>query len=139
MWDWRRWKKYLEENLLEDWQYKLGALGAAVALWGYVAGQQSVQAVYSIPIYFQNLPPKTEIVGPKIYQVEVRVAGRRDRMQLLRDRPIWIGVDLSGMRPGINRCVLSPEQVSVPSGLEVKDLKPRKLAIQLSTVESPKQ
>ena len=128
----RRLKIFFEDKVLSEWKYKIIALLAAFIMWAYVAGQQSMQAVYTVPIYFQNLPVETELINQKIKKVEVTVSGRRDRILSLRERQIWVSLDLTSMRIGKNVYKIKNEDLIVPQGIEIKDITPRKIIIRLN-------
>jgi hypothetical protein len=123
--------KFFEEHVLANWRYKLIALGAAVIIWAYVAGQQTVQIVHTVPIRYQNVPAGSQLFDRRVIQAEVTLAGRRDRIHTVQARDVWVSLDLSGMRNGRNLYLISVRDVLVPPGIEVKDITPRQLNIQL--------
>ncbi len=135
----RRLKIFIQDKVFAEWRYKLAALLAAFVMWAYVAGQQSMQAVYTVPIYFQNLPADSEIVDQKVHTVEVTVSGRRDLILSLRERQIWISIDLSGMNQGRNVYRITDKDIVVPSGIEVKNVARRKLVIRLALKKKPEK
>jgi YbbR domain-containing protein len=127
----RAWTTWLQEHLITDWRYKLSALGAALLIWAYVAGQQSMQVMYTVPVQFQNLPAGMKLLAPKVKTAEVTLAARRDVILSLNRRQIAVSLDLSGMRLGRNQYLISSRDVIVPAGIDVKDVSPRQLSIQL--------
>jgi hypothetical protein len=127
----RRLSKWFETTVIENWQYKLIALGAAAVIWAYVAGQQVMQVVHTVPIRYQNLPAGSQIADPTVILAEVTLAGRRDRIHTVRDREVWVSLDLAGLRPGRNLYLISTRDVIAPAGIEVKDITPRQINIQL--------
>lgn len=133
----RRLKIFIQDKVFSEWRYKLAALLAACVMWAYVAGQQSMQAVYTVPIYFQNLPDDSVMVDQKVHTVEVTVSGRRDSILSLRERQIWISLDLSGMKQGQNVYLITDKDIVVPSGIEVKNVARRKLVIRLAKKKEP--
>jgi YbbR domain-containing protein len=134
---WRRFRKFLDERILSDWPYKLVALAAAFIIWAYVAGQQSVHLVLTVPLRFQNIPPGSVLVDQKTDLVQVTLSGRRQLILALKPDQVWIALDLSGLRDGRNLYVISSRDVTVPSGLEVQDVSPSQLSIQLAPQFSP--
>lgn len=131
----RRLKKFYKEKILSNWRYKLAALAAAFVVWSYVAGQQSMQAVFRVPIYFQNLANDLEMNKPKILSIQVTVSGRRDRMLSIKERQIWVSIDLAGMKVGRNVYNIKRADVVVPGGIEVKDYTPKKIIIIMQQVK----
>jgi len=134
----QRWRNFIEDKILNNWQYKLSALAAAFIIWTYVAGQQSMQAVYTIPIYFQNLPVGSILADPKVQKIQVTISGRRDRILSLKERQIWVAIKLSGMHIGKNVYQLTKQDIITPAGIEVKNFSPRKLTIRLIKAEQSK-
>ncbi len=131
----KRLRKVVKEKLLSDWRYKLAAVAAAMVVWIYVVGQQSMQAVFRVPVYFQNLPVSMEMVSQKLETVQVTISGRRDRILSLKERQIWVSIDLTGMHAGRNSYKINRNDVVVPAGIEVKDFTPKKIKIILKTVQ----
>lgn len=128
----RRLRKFMKERVMSDWRYKIAAIAAAFVVWAYVAGQQSMQAVFKVPVYFQNLPENLEMRSQKLNAIQVTVAGRRDRMLSLKERQIWVSIDLGGMKKGRNYYTVKRADVVVPSGIEVKSYTPKKILIRLN-------
>ena len=129
--------KLLHDLVLDNWQYKLIALAAALIIWAYVAGQQTVQAVHTVPIRYQNIPAGSQLIEEKVIFAEVTLAGPRDRIHTVRARDIWVSLDLSGLRNGRNLYLISTRDVIVPPGIEVRDITPRQLNIQLVPTAAP--
>jgi diadenylate cyclase len=124
--------KWFREYVAADWKYKLAAMAAAVVIWAYVAGQQSIQVIYTVPLRFQNLTPHMRMLGPNVSTAEVTLSGRRDRILNLHRDQIAVSLDLTGLRAGRNLYLISSRDVIVPPGLEVKDITPRQLSLQLA-------
>jgi YbbR domain-containing protein len=126
---------WFQEYVIADWKYKLVALTAAVVIWAYVAGQQSIQVTYTVPLRFQNLTPHLHLLGPNVSTAEVTLSGRRDRILNLNRNQISVSLDLTGLRMGRNLYLISSRDVIVPPGLEVKDITPRQLGLQIGSDE----
>ena len=133
----RRMRKFFEDYVLANWKYKLIALVAAVIIWVYVAGQQMMEVVFAVPIRFHNVPAGSQVVDQKLPLAEVTLKGRRDRVLTLKAREVWVSLELSGLRNGRNLYLLSPRDVIVPAGIDVKDITPRQLSIQLAPHVAP--
>lgn len=128
----RRFRKWIDEYVLNNWQYKLSALAAAVIIWAYVAGQQTVEVVFAVPIRFQNVPAGSRVIDQKLRKAEVTLSGRRDRILTMTRGDVWVSLELSGLRNGSNLYLLSPRDVIAPPGVEVKDITPRQMNIRLA-------
>lgn len=136
-WSWmRRARKYTEENLLANWRYKLSALAAAVIIWAYVAGQQTMEITYAVPIRYQDPPAGSRVSGQALESAEVTLTGRRDRILSVKRSDIRVVLDLSGLRPGRNLYLISTRDVIAPAGVDVKDITPRQVSIPIVPVVS---
>jgi len=128
----RHLRKILEDYVLANWQYKLAALAAAIIIWAYVAGQQTVEIVFAVPIRFHNVPTGSRVINQKLNVAEVTFSGRRDRILTLTRRDVWVSLELSGLRNGNNLYLLSTRDVIAPPGVDIKNITPRQLNIQLA-------
>ena len=128
---WRAVRRFVETFVTPNWQTKLTALVAAVIIWGYVASQQSMHVVFTVPIHFQGVPADSRLVEPPLTKAEVTLAGRRERILTLKQQQVWVAVDLSGLRNGPNLLLLTTQDVVTPAGVEVKDVSPRQLNLEL--------
>ncbi len=135
----RRWNTFWQEKVVSNWRYKLSALAAALIIWAYVAGQQSMQAVYKVPVYFQNIPAGRILANPKIQKIQVTISGRRDRILSLKERQIWVAIELSSMKVGKNIYKLNKQDIVVPGGIEVKTFTPKKISIRLIKTKKIKE
>ncbi|MCD4814645.1 hypothetical protein K8S19_13255 [bacterium] len=127
----RRWRLFFKEKIFNNWRYKLAALAAAFIIWSYVAGQQSMQSVYTVPVYFNNLSVGRAVAEPKEQKIQVTISGRRDRILSLKERQIWVSINLSALRVGKSIYTLSKQDIIVPSGIEVKTFSPASVKIRI--------
>ncbi len=134
---WRKLRKFLEEKVLANWPYKLVALAAGIIIWAYVAGQQSMRLVLTVPLRFQSIPAGSALVDQKVDVAQVTLSGRRDQVLTLKPQQVWISLDLAGLRNGRNLYLLSARDVVAPPGIEVLDVTPGQLSIQLAPQPSP--
>jgi len=133
----RRFKNFISEKVIADWRYKLLALGAALVIWVYVAGQQSIQAVYSAPVLFENIPEGLAMERMSRTALEVTVSGPRNRVLAIKDRQVTAVLDLSKMKAGRNDYRFTKEDILVPKGIEVKAYFPRHIIIRLIRDNQP--
>ena len=124
--------KWYQEYVVTDWKYKLVSFVAALVIWTYVAGQQSMQIILTVPLHFQNIPYGSHMVDSKVNTAEVILSGRRERILSLNKQQIIVSLDLAGLRNGRNLYLISSRDVIVPPAIDVKDVSPRQLSIQLA-------
>jgi YbbR domain-containing protein len=108
----------------------------AVLLWLTVAGEQIVVRSLRVPLEFQNQPDHLEITDVSPGTVDVRVRGSAGVLAHLVLGDVVAVVDLSSAKPGRRIFHLSPDQVRVPSGVEVLQVNPPELPLDFEQSES---
>ena len=110
---------------------KILALGGAVGLWMAVAGQQSAEMALTIPIEYQRIASTFELRGDIPAEVLIRLRGSQLALAALRASPVRIRVSLEHVRNGLNYVALSAHQLDLPPGIELTDMRPAFLAIEV--------
>lgn len=108
---------------------KLLSLALAVLLWFMIAGQKEAERSLRIPLEFQNIPERLELVDPPPSSVDVRVRGPSGSLGQVRAGDIVAVLDLGTARSGRRLFHLMPEDVSAPSGLRVVQVLPATVAL----------
>jgi len=108
---------------------KVLSLGLAVLLWFLIAGQKEAERSLRIPLEFQNIPERLELIDPPPSSVDVRVRGPSGSLGQVRAGDIVAVLDLSTARVGRRLFHLMPEDVSAPSGLRVVQVLPATVAL----------
>jgi uncharacterized protein (TIGR00159 family) len=115
---------------------KILALGVAVGLWMAVAGQQSTEVALTIPIEYQRIASTFELRGDIPAEVVIRLRGSQLALAALRASPVRMRVSLERVRNGLNYVALSAHQLDLPPGVELTDMRPAFLAIEVRKKES---
>lgn len=110
---------------------KVVALVCASLLWLTVAGEHVVERNVRVPVEFRNLPPLLDIVGDPPDSVDVRVRGSSALLSRLDPGEVVAVVDLQQARPGSRLFHIRPEEVRSPYGVEVAQVVPGTLGIEL--------
>jgi YbbR domain-containing protein len=110
---------------------KVVALALATLLWLTVAGQHLVERGMRVPLAFRNKPPDLEIIGDPPTAVDVRLSGSSSILSRLDPGEVVAEVDLAGARAGARLIPLHADEVRVPYGVEVEQVVPATLALQL--------
>lgn len=108
----------------------------AVLLWLTVAGEQTMMRSLRVPLEFQNQPDHLEITDVSPATVDVRVRGSSGVLGHLTAGDVVAVVDLSLARPGHRIFHLSPDQVTVPWGIEVLQVTPAEVPLEFEQSES---
>lgn len=106
---------------------KIVAVAIAFLLWLTVAGEHVVERSLRIPLEFQNMPERLELVEVPPSTVDVRVRGSSGLLGQIQPNDLVAVVDLAGARPGRRPFGLSPGQIRVPFGIEIAQVSPSTL------------
>jgi YbbR domain-containing protein len=109
---------------------KVAALGLGVGLWITVSGQQ-VERNVLVQLQFRNIPSSLEITGDTPRTVDVRVRGASGLISPLEPYQVVATIDVTDALPGVRVFPLTPEQISVPLGVEVKSVDPAAVSLTL--------
>ena len=120
--------------------YRLSAkalsLGVAIGLWTAVAGQQSTEMALTVPIEYQRIASGVELRGEIPAEVGVRLRGSQLALAALRASSVRLHVSLDRVRDGLNYIALTAHHLDLPPGVELTDLRPAFLAIEVRRKES---
>ena len=115
----------MKDLLLHNWHLKLIALGLATALWAQVARTPASETVVSVPLEYQNIPPKTEVYGDKTNLVEVRLRGPSSLLRSVSGQDVSLVIDVRSLTMGQEKILrLTPDLVHAPFGVEVVRVNP---------------
>jgi YbbR domain-containing protein len=110
---------------------KVLSIVLATVLWLTVAGEHLVERGLRVPLEFRNVPQSLEIVGTTPDTVDVRVRGSSAVLSRLGPGDVVAVLDLSAARPGSRIFALRPDEVRVPFGVDVSQVNPATLALDL--------
>jgi YbbR domain-containing protein len=112
---------------------KVVAVALATLLWLIVAGDHLVERSMRVPLEFRNIPSELEIVGDPPTAVDVLLRGSSALLGRLESRDIVAVLDLTTARPGSRMFHLRSDEVRAPYGVEVAQVVPGTLALDLET------
>lgn len=127
-----RWRGFLTHNL---WAKGM-AVGLAAVLWVALAGQQSSEIAITVPVEYQQISPGIELRGEVPREVSVRLRGSQLALESLRTRQVRVRVSLAQVREGINYFLLSRNQIDLPAGVEITEIRPALLLLEVHKKES---
>jgi diadenylate cyclase len=120
--------------------YRLGAkalaLGVALGLWMAVAGQQSAEMALTVPIEYQRIATGVELRGEIPAAVTIRLRGTELALAALRASSVRLRVSLEHVRDGLNYVALTVHHLDLPPGVELTDIRPAFLAIEVRKKDS---
>ena len=110
---------------------KVLAIALATLLWLTVAGEQTVERAMRVPLEMTQKPEDLEIVGDPPLSVDVLLRGSSALLSRLDVGEVVAVLDLSAARPGSRLFPLRTDQVKVPYGVQVAQIVPSTLAVEL--------
>jgi hypothetical protein len=111
------------------------ALALAAVLWIALVGQQSSEIALTVPVEYQQISPTIELRGEIPREVIVRLRGSQLALEALRSRQVRARVSLAQVREGVNYFLLTKNQIDLPAGLEITEIRPALLLIEVQRKE----
>ena len=123
--------------LFHNWQLKLLSVVLAAVLWSVIARESESEIGIEVPLEYQNVPEKTEVISDTTNAVEVRLRGPSNLIKELSAREISATVDLADMAVSTEKIVqLTTEHVHAPFGIEVVGVIPARVRVALEATVS---
>jgi YbbR domain-containing protein len=110
---------------------KVLAITLASVLWLTVAGEHFVERSLRVPLAVRNLSQELEISGDLPATVDVRIRGSAAQLSRLDPGEVVAMLDLANARTGTRLFHLRADEVRVPYGLEVAQVVPSTLSLDL--------
>ena len=120
----------MKDLLLHNWHLKLVSLILATALWAAVARRPSSEIGFTAALEYQNIPPRTEVMGDITDRVQVRLRGSSSLLRTLTAQDVILPVDVESFPIGQEKVIpLRPDMVQAPLGVEVVRVYPSQVRV----------
>ncbi len=116
---------------LKNWFPKLICLLIALGLWSWVVIQQSSEQEFQVPVEFYDIPENYMVSPESDRTVTVVLRGQRTTLSSVGRANLQVEVSLSGIQARQKQVQILPWHVQHPAGLEVVDIRPRSIQVQL--------
>jgi YbbR domain-containing protein len=127
----------MKDLLLHNWHLKLISLLLATILWAEVARIPTSEIAKSVPLEIRNIPPETEVYGETTQPIEIRLRGPSSLVRTVTPDALSIAIDMSGVSMGQGKVLpLSPELVRAPVGVEVVQVLPARVRLNVEPRKS---
>jgi uncharacterized protein (TIGR00159 family) len=123
--------QFFKDAVIHNWKTKLGALVLVTVAWMILAIQQEMKINLTAPVRYDNLPAELALDDGSANAVNVTLAGRRNRISMVKDSDIHVQVDLTELTPGDHVVNLSARNIDVPMGIKVQRITPQNINISL--------
>jgi YbbR domain-containing protein len=108
---------------------KVWSVAIAVLLWMVVAGEETVERGLRVPLELQQFPAGLELQMDAPSLIDVRVRGSSGTLSRVAPGDIVGVLDLRTARAGRRLFQITPEQIRVPSGVQVVQVTPPSIAL----------
>jgi len=123
-------EKTLASRLFGDFRSKALALALTLFAWSALMTYESESAlrVITAPIVFSGIPGDWVVEEPKPREVRVTLSGSV-RAFARFDQQLTLSLDATRLREGEEVFTVRPEMLSLPPGLSVNDIQPRRVVV----------
>jgi diadenylate cyclase len=99
------------------------SLLVVTGIWFSFARGVDTLVTFDIPIEYMNRDPSMEILDTSVDAVRLELAGSAALIRSLKPDQVKVKVDLSKSTLGSDRFIITPENVSLPPGVYLKNVK----------------
>jgi hypothetical protein len=110
---------------------RIASLALAVALWFFIAGQDTAERGVTVPVELRNVPHDLELTGDPVNTVDVRLRASPGLIESLDPGQVIATIDLAGAEEGEHIVQLTPQQFRVPFGFRIVKITPSLLTLNL--------
>ncbi|MBI5039567.1 MAG: hypothetical protein HZC13_07435 [Nitrospirae bacterium] len=125
---------YFKDLFLNNLSLKLISLFFAATLWFYVtpiAPKDTLEVNYVLPLELKNIPPNMMTVGKIEERIGVRLKGGQGVIRDINPDKLSVSLDLSNASEGVRFYNLDPDNINVPSNIDVVRIEPRTIKIDM--------
>jgi hypothetical protein len=124
-------KEFVKSTFIENWRYKLGALGLVAVTWLVLASQQEANVSIAAPIHYENISTQLILDGKSAASVNLKLSGPRKDVKVLDEKDVRIIVDLADLSAGNHLIKLAAKNIDVPLGVKVDSVTPQNIRVYL--------
>ena len=125
-------QRFLEDFFIHNWKRKLAAFALVAVAWFFLAGQQQVKVTVNAPVQFDNSPSDLHAGSDSERLVELTLSGRQSEISALEKKGVHLRVNLMGFAEGKHKIRLSGKNVDLPSGVNVEEIIPPSIEVNLT-------
>jgi len=119
----------IKQLLLNNLELKIFSIILAILIWYIILGQEIIDAMFYVPIEFQNLPKSLEIVNDHKKVVEITLKGPSAFLNRLSPHDVKVSLDLSAAAKGEKSYYMNDFNIDVPLGVTVTKINPPSMKI----------
>jgi YbbR domain-containing protein len=119
----------MRNALTENWGWKLGALGIAIALWMAVAREPELLTSLPASLEFKSMPEDLDFGANVPDHVQLEVRGQSTRLSRESLADVGVILDLSDARPGERTYTIQARNVNLPSDVTFERAVPSQITL----------
>jgi YbbR domain-containing protein len=116
------------------WKEFTVAFLMAVALWYGVSGSEKIESQVEVRVDYRGLPEGLVVRSGQASKVSARVRASAGVLRSLSGRDFALYLDLSDVHKGENTLAVNPAQLSFRSGIEVMEVTPSRIFLDVDTL-----
>jgi len=117
---------------------KILALVMAVVLWFLAVGRETGEIGLKVPLEMINFPKDMVIANEIPDGISIRIRGSVALTRQVAERKLRFSLDLAGAKKGSNNFTMVPDALGLPRGLEVTQLSPSSITVELERLITKK-
>ena len=123
----------LKKQTLELGLAALVCLVSITTIWfSFARGLESLINL-EVPVEFMNRDPQMEIFDVSASSVKLQLSGSGALLKALHANQVKVKLDLANATPGSNHLTISGDAISLPPGIQLKQLDPQVLVVNVDT------
>lgn len=109
---------------------KAASIGLSLLVWAFfVAPVGNEQRTFEIPVTLKNIPPSLIVDDPQPTRATATLVGSEGSFDRWRELNRSITVDLTDIKPGVRKIGLTPENLMLSEGIQLKRFDPTSISV----------
>jgi diadenylate cyclase len=106
-------------------------LAGVTTIWSSFARGVETFKTLDVPVEFVNRDPKMEIISASISSVNLQISGSGSLIRSISPDQVKVKINLANAEAGKNQVTIARDGIVLPPGIELKQLDPQKLEVDL--------
>jgi hypothetical protein len=130
--------KEFKQYILENWKLKLLSVVLATMLWSVVYLIGETKKEISVPVSITNLSKGYVIMKRDSAKVDITLTGRVSILKDIKENDVRVSLNMSDIQEGENIFNLSKNNVQIPRGVQIGDIRPSSTKIDIDRIVEKK-
>jgi YbbR domain-containing protein len=113
---------------------KIISLILAITLWFFIKSKSGGEMTLVVPLELFHVPPTLMVTQVPEGAINVRMSGPLTQLEPTALTEVRARIDLSRARPGMNTFEILPDNVTIPRGLRITQIRPSSVTVKLDRV-----